>query len=197
MKVQGKLWLKHKRASFAEGDQRAVSYWPHLQLLQFAGEGLLWHSLCGPREAAGKSWPSSRSIKVVNVVFCFYHFFSFLSYEFKKKNFPSLIVFLLWNTVHARKTWSELLPHLEYKLSESGGFNHCFRQWMSGADSSAAWGFLQHAIPFPIQLAEHQMLHVNPPIFTLWVILTRAFARASSGEDLDTISAKEAGYEPE
>ena len=62
MNVQGKLWLKHKCASFAEGDQRAVSYWPHLQLLQLAGEGLLWHSFCGPREAAGKSWQLSGPI---------------------------------------------------------------------------------------------------------------------------------------
>lgn len=56
MNAQGELWLKLKCASFAEGDQRAVSYWPHLQLLQLAGEGLLRHSLRGPREAAGKSW---------------------------------------------------------------------------------------------------------------------------------------------
>ena len=34
-------------------------------------------------------------------------------------------------------------------------------------------------------------------IFTFWGILMRAFARASSGEDLDSISAKEAGYEPD
>lgn len=62
MNVQGDLWLKYKCSFFAEGDQRAVSYWPHLQLLQLAGEGLLWHSLCGPREAAGKSWPLSGPI---------------------------------------------------------------------------------------------------------------------------------------
>lgn len=62
MSVQDELWLKLKCASFAEGDQRAVSYWPHLQLLQLAGEGLFWHSLCGPREAAGKSHSLSRPI---------------------------------------------------------------------------------------------------------------------------------------
>lgn len=37
-------------------------------------------------------------------------------------------------------------------------------QWMREADSgSTTWGFLQHAISFPMQLVEHWMPHANRP----------------------------------
>lgn len=137
------------------------------------------------------------SLSLVNVVFYFCHFLSFFSYEsLKNKNkmplsncFPEIrFTQKRWLTllfeIQTVWIWSRLQPLL-LLVGEGSWFKKYSIEISSACNSfSSAISWVPNILGLSLFI----------PI--LWVILLRVFARATSGKYPDTISTKQAEWEP-